>query len=145
MNWRDKWIEFQKWRQTTLGISSEHGTFFCHFTIVLFQHFTLIGSCMLFLLFSQIYIRMISYGSEWQYICLRLRSHCQFLGLRTAFSLQVWVSMSRSHSSLQLSLEYYLYERATGVKPVFLASNHRDSNQSQSILLLCERDVTFHC
>ncbi len=35
----------------------------------------------------------------------RLRSHCQFLGLTTAFPLQVRVSMSRSHSSLQLCLD----------------------------------------
>ncbi len=39
--------------------------------------------------------------------------------------------MSRSHSSLQLCLEYCLYERATGVKPVFLNSNHSDSDQSK--------------
>ncbi len=39
--------------------------------------------------------------------------------------------MSRSHSSLQLRLEYCLYERAKGVKPVFLTSNHSDSDQSK--------------
>ncbi len=39
--------------------------------------------------------------------------------------------MSRSHSSLQLCLEYYLYERATGVKPLFLTSNHSNSDQSK--------------
>ncbi len=39
--------------------------------------------------------------------------------------------MSCSHSSLQLRLEYCLYERATGVKPVFLTSNHMDSDQSK--------------
>ncbi len=38
--------------------------------------------------------------------------------------------MSRSHSSLQLCLEYCLYERAMGVKPVFLTSNHSHSDQS---------------
>ncbi len=41
----------------------------------------------------------------------------------------VSLEMSRSHSSLQLCLEYCLYERATGVKPVFLNSNHSDSDQ----------------
>ncbi len=40
----------------------------------------------------------------------------------------VSLEMSRSHSSLQLCLEYYLYERATGVKPVFLTSNHSNSD-----------------
>jgi len=39
--------------------------------------------------------------------------------------------MSCSHSSFQLRLEYCLYERATGVKPVFLISNHMDSDQSK--------------
>ncbi len=43
----------------------------------------------------------------------------------------VSLEMSRSHSSLQLCLEYCLYERATGVKPVFLTSNHSDSDQSK--------------
>ncbi len=43
----------------------------------------------------------------------------------------VSLEMSRSHSSLQLCLEYYLYERATGVKPVFLTSNHSNSDQSK--------------
>ncbi len=38
--------------------------------------------------------------------------------------------MSRSHSSLQLRLEYCLYERAMWVKPVFLTSNHSNSDQS---------------
>ncbi len=39
----------------------------------------------------------------------------------------VSLEMSRSHSSLQLCLEYCLYERATRVKPEFLTSNHSDS------------------
>ncbi len=43
----------------------------------------------------------------------------------------VSLEMSRSHSSLQLCLEYGLYERAMGVKPVFLTSNHSDSDQSK--------------
>ncbi len=64
---------------------------------------------------------------------LWLRSHSQFLGLTTAFSLPALVSleMSRSHSSLELCLEYYLYERATGVKLVLVTSNHSESDQSQ--------------
>uniref|UniRef100_A0A672L3G4 VPS10 domain-containing receptor SorCS3-like n=1 Tax=Sinocyclocheilus grahami TaxID=75366 RepID=A0A672L3G4_SINGR len=43
----------------------------------------------------------------------------------------VSLEMSRSHSNLQLCLEYCLYERATGVKPLFLTSNHSDSDQSK--------------
>ncbi len=43
----------------------------------------------------------------------------------------VSLEMSRSHSSLKLCLEYFLYERATGVKPVFLTINHSDSDQSK--------------
>ncbi len=43
----------------------------------------------------------------------------------------VSLEMSRSHSSLQLHLECCLYERATGVKPEFLTSNHSDSDQSK--------------
>ncbi len=43
----------------------------------------------------------------------------------------VSLKMSRSHGSLLLCLEYCLYERATGVKPVFLTSNHSDSGQSK--------------
>ncbi len=39
--------------------------------------------------------------------------------------------MSHSHSSLQLRLEYCMYERAMGVKSVFLTSNHSDSDQSK--------------
>ncbi len=64
---------------------------------------------------------------------LWLRSHSQFLGLTTVFSLPALVSleMSRLHSSLELCLEYYLYERATGVKLVFVTSNHSESDQSQ--------------
>ncbi len=39
--------------------------------------------------------------------------------------------MSHSHSRLQLCLEYGLYERAMGVNPIFLTSNHSDSDQSK--------------
>ncbi len=47
------------------------------------------------------------------------------------FSTDVSLEMSRSHSSLQLCLEFCLYERTMGVKPVFLTSNHSDSDQSK--------------
>ncbi len=43
----------------------------------------------------------------------------------------VSLEMSRSHSSLQLCLEYYRYERATGVKLVLFTSNHSNSDQSK--------------
>ncbi len=46
---------------------------------------------------------------------------------RTGVSLKI----SHSHSSLQMCLEYCLYERATGVKPIFLTSNHSHSDQTK--------------
>ncbi len=50
----------------------------------------------------------------------------------------VSLEMPCSHSSLQLCLEYCLYERTTGVKPVFPTSNHSDSDQSKI------KDGNFH-
>ncbi len=58
----------------------------------------------------------------------------------------VSLEMSRSHSSLQLHLECCLYERATGVKPEFLTSNHSDSDQSKiedGDVLKTESLITF--
>ncbi len=50
-----------------------------------------------------------------------------FLQVSHSRSLQLTV-YSRS---LQLCLEYCLYECAMGVKPVFLTNNHNDSDQSK--------------
>ncbi len=58
----------------------------------------------------------------------------------------VSLEMSRSHSSLQLCLEYCLYECATGVKPSFLTSDHSDSDQSkfkEGDVHKTERLITF--
>ncbi len=54
----------------------------------------------------------------------------------------VSLKMSRSHSSLLLCLEYCLYEHTTGVKPIFLTSNHSDSDQSKIKSVLSLSDTT---